>query len=101
MRGGIAWRLLPSDFPPWRMVYRWFATWRYEGLFERINHALVMADRERTGRAPHPAIGDNIAKKGFASETISYCNRIWVQLMHPFRHRRGDAARTKGCARVR
>lgn len=55
MRGGIAWRLLPSDFPPWRTVYRWFATWRNEGLFERINHALVMADRERAGRAPSPS----------------------------------------------
>ena len=55
MRGGIAWRLLPCDFPPWRTVYRWFATWRNEGLFERINHALVMADRERAGRAPSPS----------------------------------------------
>lgn len=25
LRGGIAWRLLPSDFPPWRIVYRWFS----------------------------------------------------------------------------
>lgn len=22
LRGGIAWRLLPSDFPPWATVYR-------------------------------------------------------------------------------
>ena len=29
--------------------------WRNEGLFERINHALVIADRERTGRAPSPS----------------------------------------------
>ena len=55
MRGGIAWRLLPRDFPPWRTVYRWFSTWRNEGLFERINHALVMADRERAGRVPSPS----------------------------------------------
>ena len=55
MRGGIAWRLLPSDFPPWRTVYRWFSTWRNEGLFERMNYALVVADRERTGRATSPS----------------------------------------------
>jgi putative transposase len=55
MRGGIAWRLLPSDFPPWRTVYRWFAAWRDNGLFERINHFLVMADRERTGREANPS----------------------------------------------
>lgn len=55
MRGGIAWRLLPSDFPPWSTVYRWFAAWRDACLFERINHALVMADRERAGRAASPS----------------------------------------------
>ena len=55
MRGGIAWRLLPSDFPPWSTVYRWFAAWRDSCLFERINHALVMADRERVGRQASPS----------------------------------------------
>lgn len=23
LRGGIAWRLLPKDFPPWQTVYHW------------------------------------------------------------------------------
>jgi putative transposase len=55
MRGGIAWRLLPSDFPPWSTVYRWFAAWRDACLFERINHALVMADRELAGREASPS----------------------------------------------
>jgi putative transposase len=54
LRGGIAWRLLPSDLPPWGTTYRWFAIWRDNGLFERINHALVMADRERVGREASP-----------------------------------------------
>ena len=55
LRGGIAWRLLPSDFPPWSTVYRWFAAWRDAGVFERINHALVMAERERVGREASPS----------------------------------------------
>jgi len=55
LRGGIAWRLLPSDFPPWRTVYRWFAAWRDKGVFEKINHALIMADRERVGREASPS----------------------------------------------
>lgn len=55
LRGGIAWRLLPSDLPPWSTVYRWFVTWRDTGVFERINHALIMADRERVGREPSPS----------------------------------------------
>jgi transposase len=50
MRAGCPWRLVPSDLPPWATIYRWFAVWRDDGRFERINHALVMADRERAGR---------------------------------------------------
>jgi transposase len=50
MGAGCPWRLPPNDLPPWGMIYRWFATWRDDGRFERINHALVMADRERVGR---------------------------------------------------
>ncbi len=33
LRGGIAWRLLPRCFPPWRMVYSWFMRLRDEGLW--------------------------------------------------------------------
>jgi transposase len=54
LRGGIVWRLLPSDFPPWATVYRWFAAFRDGCVFEKINHALVMADRERVGREASP-----------------------------------------------
>jgi putative transposase len=55
LRGGIAWRLLPKDFPPWQTVYRWFARMRDEAVFERMNHALVMADRQRVGREASPS----------------------------------------------
>src|SRR5271156_5312494 len=44
MRAGCPWRLLPNDLPPWGTIYRWFAVWRDDGRFERINHALVMED---------------------------------------------------------
>jgi putative transposase len=54
MRAGCSWRLLPADFPPWSTVYRWFAAW-CDGVFERINHALGMADRERVGREANPS----------------------------------------------
>lgn len=65
LRGGIAWRLLPSDFPPWPTVYRWFAAFRDGSVFEKINHALVMADRERVGRdaSPSAAIIDSQSVK--------------------------------------
>ena len=54
LRGGISWRLLPSDMPPWQTVYGWFAILRDSFVFEKISHALVMADREREGRQASP-----------------------------------------------
>jgi transposase len=59
------WRLLPNDLPPWGTIYRWFAAWRDDGRFERMNHALVMADRERVGRdaSPSAAIIDSQSVK--------------------------------------
>src|SRR5215204_5632539 len=47
LRGGIAWRLIPKDLPPKSTAFGSFSRWRDEGLFGRINHHLVMADRER------------------------------------------------------
>ena len=55
MRSGCPWRQLPKDLPPWSTVYRWFAAWRDACVFEKINHALVMADRERGGREASPS----------------------------------------------
>ena len=55
MRAGCPWRLLPSDLPPWGTIYRWFAKFRDDGLIEKINHSLVMADRERVGREASPS----------------------------------------------
>jgi transposase len=55
MRGGVAWRLLPSDLPPKSTAYRWFAAWRDEGVFEALNHALLMIDREHSGRSASPS----------------------------------------------
>lgn len=54
MRGGIGWRLLSSDFPPRSTVFRWFRRFRDERLFEKINHRLLMKDRERCGREASP-----------------------------------------------
>jgi transposase len=54
LRGGIAWRLMPESFPPWRTVYRWFARLRDAGTWQTINHHLAMRDRERVGRKASP-----------------------------------------------
>jgi transposase len=54
MRFGCTWHLLPSDLPPRSTIYRWFAQFRDEGRFEKINHALIMRDHERIGRQASP-----------------------------------------------
>jgi transposase len=57
LRTGCAWRHLPLDFPPWPTVHRWFLRLSREGVFERLAHALTMADRERAGREASPSGG--------------------------------------------
>ena len=46
---------LAAKRPPWGTIYRWFAKFRDDGLLEKINHSLVMADRERVGREASPS----------------------------------------------
>jgi putative transposase len=54
---GCQWRQLPRDFPPYSTVQGYFYDWGREGRWEIINHALVMAARERDGREPSPTAG--------------------------------------------
>ena len=66
-QSGCQWRMLPSDFPPFSTVQRYFYAWRDEGTWQTINHALLMEVREAAGDASD---GD----------------------LHALRFRRGDAS---------
>jgi putative transposase len=55
LRGGIAWRLLPHEFPPWQTVYDYFRQWRRDGTWEEINTALRERVRIKVGRDPQPS----------------------------------------------
>ncbi len=55
--GGIQWSMLPKDFPPVSTVRGYFYSWRNAGLWEAINHVLVMAARELEGREASPTAG--------------------------------------------
>ena len=55
LHGGIAWRMIPKDLPPRSTTFGSFSRWRDTGLFGRINHHLVIADRERVGREASPS----------------------------------------------
>ncbi|MBA3587907.1 MAG: IS5 family transposase [Chloroflexi bacterium] len=54
---GCQWRQLPKEFPPYTTVQGFFYAWRDEGRWASINHALVMAARERAGREASPTAG--------------------------------------------
>ena len=54
---GCQWRQLPNEFPPFSTVQRFFYRWRDDGLWQRINHDLVMRVRAASGREASPSAG--------------------------------------------
>jgi transposase len=57
LKTGCRWRLLPKEFPPFSTVQRFFYRWRDGGLWQTINHSLVMRVREASGREASPSAG--------------------------------------------
>jgi putative transposase len=55
VRTGCQWRMLPTDLPPWQTVYGYFRRWKQQGVWERLNEALVKTVRVQAGREPKPS----------------------------------------------
>jgi len=55
LRGGISWRSLPHEYPPWQTVYDYFRRWRDDGAWERIAATLRERVRVTVGREPTPS----------------------------------------------
>ena len=55
LRGGIPWRFLPKEFPPWKTVYHYFRLWRLDGTWEMLNTRLREQVRIQAGREPTPS----------------------------------------------
>jgi putative transposase len=55
LRGGISWRALPHEYPPWQTVYDYFRIWRDDGTWERITTTLRERLRVKLGREPTPS----------------------------------------------
>lgn len=62
VRTGGAWRLLPHDLPPWRIVYYYYAKWRAEGVWRKLHDALREAAREARGKKKPQAVRYWIAR---------------------------------------
>lgn len=56
-QGGCQSRLLPTEFPPYTTVQRYFYRWRDDGTWQKINHHLVMMAHEADGREASPSAG--------------------------------------------
>ncbi len=82
LRTGCAWRMLPHNMPPWKIVYHYFRTWRQDGTWERIHDALRRELRVALGKGPEPtgAIVDSqwvkTTEKG-GPEGMMQARRYW------------------------
>lgn len=50
LQSGCAWRMLPSEMPPWKTIYHYFRLWRKDGTWERINRLLREKVRLKFGK---------------------------------------------------
>jgi putative transposase len=48
--------MVPKEMPLWQTVYSYFRRWTQQGLWERINAALVETVRVQEGREPEPSV---------------------------------------------
>ena len=57
LKGGIPWRLMPNDFPPWQTVYDHFSRWNKCGVWERALDRATALRRKTAGRTALPTYG--------------------------------------------
>ena len=56
VKTGCQWRMLPSDFPPWKTVYGYFRRLSKLGIWENVLADLVKIKRVKSGRNEHPSL---------------------------------------------
>ena len=57
VRTGVQWRYLPHDLPNWHSAFAYFARWRDDGTWERIQEALRPKARRASGRRSRAHLG--------------------------------------------
>ncbi|MFF2110735.1 IS5 family transposase [Rhodococcus koreensis] len=77
VRGGIAWRQLPMEFPPAGTVYAIFTRWSHSGAWQRIVDALRDRLRVRDGRARCPTAAIIDSQTVPAADTVPRSGRGW------------------------
>ncbi|WP_423825036.1 transposase [Salinibacter ruber] len=54
-KGGIQWRMLPNEFPPWRAAHYHFRQWQMLNPFQRLCDRIRRAARVAEGRRLSPS----------------------------------------------
>jgi putative transposase len=60
LRTGCQWRYLPHEFPNWKTVYEQFRRWKKDGIFEKINLAIVQQGRIKAGKSISPVDSQSV-----------------------------------------
>lgn len=55
VRGGIPWRMLPKDLPPWGTVHFYYRSWRIDGTWQKLLDVLRSRLRRADGRKTSPS----------------------------------------------
>lgn len=75
VRGGVTWRMLPAEFPPYKTVYGYFRRWTAAGAWERITDTLRDRERVRAGRSRTPSAAIVDSQSVRAAETVARTSR--------------------------
>ena len=67
-KGGIQWRMLPTNFPKWQSVYHSVRAWKRQGAWVRIHDTLRARVREKDERHKHPTAGCLDSQSGKTTE---------------------------------
>lgn len=51
------WKILPHDYPKWRLVYYYFRKWFKEGRIEHLLNKLVRKVRKKRNKSESPSVG--------------------------------------------
>jgi putative transposase len=71
LKGGISWRMMPHDFPPWDTVYDHFRRWNDRGVWEQALADLNKKARRKQGKEQTPSyclIDSQSVKTVYASD---------------------------------
>jgi len=54
LKGGVPWRMLPTDFPPWKTIHSLFRKWTLDHTWESLNARLRALARAQQGKRCRP-----------------------------------------------